>query len=189
MKSEYVHGYESLLQASWALVFDFDHKIESFYEEPMKVKVMGASKEFKYYPDFKVLLEDGSTEFIEIKPYRISEKEKILNKHHAIEEYFNEIGHRFRVLTEKDLNLTQLQLANLRRIRLFALSGKTPLEELKRLAPTKPTTFAALEKKAGSGKVVMELLGRQLARFDLNKKITDKTEITAIKTGDYYEFY
>jgi len=189
LKSEYVHGYESLLQAEWSLALDWDCNVKEFYEETKKVKVTGALKPFTYYPDFKVVLADGSIDIVEIKPYGESKKPKIMTKHDAVEEHFHEMGHRFRVLTEKDLDLNARQLSNMRRYRLFALSGETSLEELKTLAPTKTTTFGALKKKIGSDKVVMELIGRQLARVDLNEKLTDETTITAITEDKYYEFY
>jgi len=188
-KTGRVNGYESILQSNWGLAFDWDKKITDFYEEPIKLKITGSLGSFKYFPDFEVINDDGSIDYVEIKPSRYAEKPKTKRKHEEIGEYLNEQGFGFRVLTEKDLGLTQIHISNMRRLKWFAISGKTPLEELQSLSPQGVTTIEELQNKSDSPQQVMELLGRQMAFVDLSKPIMANTEIRKIKESDYVGFY
>jgi hypothetical protein len=188
-KTGRVHGYESLHQTNWGLALDWDRKVTDFYEEPIKLTISDAGGTFKYYPDFEVVKTDGSIDYVEIKPFRFAIKPKTARKHELIGEHLNEQGYGFRVLTEKDLGLTQIQISNMRRLRWFAISGRTRLSELKSLAPQGPTTVEELERQCGSRDQVMELLGRQLAFVDLSQLIMANTTIRKIQESDYVDFY
>jgi len=188
-KTGRVNGYESILQSHWGLAFDWDKKITDFYEEPIKLKIIGSGSSFRYFPDFEVINEDGSIDYVEIKPSRYAKKPKTKTKHEEIGEYLNELGFGFRVLTEEDLGLTQIHISNMRRLKWFAISGKTPLEELQRLSPEGITTIEELQHNCDSTQQVMELLGHQMAFVDLSKPIMANTEIRKIKETDYVDFY
>tara|TARA_R110002074_G_scaffold373069_2_gene548757 strand:- start:4943 stop:5596 length:654 start_codon:yes stop_codon:yes gene_type:complete len=188
-KTGRVNGYESLHQTNWGLALDWDRKVADFYEEPIKLTIPDAGSTFKYYPDFEVVNTDGFIDYVEIKPFRYAIKPKTILKHELIGEHLNEQGYGFRVLTEKDLGLTQIQISNMRRLRWFAISGVTPLSELKSLAPQGSTTVEELERQSGSREQVMELLGRQLAFVDLSQPVMANTTIRKIKECDYVDFY
>ena len=189
LKGGFIQGHESLLQSRWALALDWDRRVVGFCEEPKREIILGGGKPFQYFPDFEVIRDDGSIDFIEIKPFSQSIKPKILRKHERIGEHFNSQGYGFRVLTEKELPQDTIVISNMRRFKWFALCSKSSLEKLQEFTPSFPTTFGELEEKVGSQQIVMEMLGHQLAYVDLSKPVTSLTEIRNIKEQDYANYY
>ncbi|RRJ82597.1 TnsA endonuclease N-terminal domain-containing protein [Aestuariirhabdus litorea] len=177
-----VSALESRLQYHWGLYLWRCSDVVEILEEAGKFRVPMWNKTITYYPDFQIVLSSGAVVYLEIKPKREAEKEEIKVKHKAIGEYLNKQGYQFFVLTEEELPLSNVGVANTCRLKLVHTTRRRTLEELCALLPKQKTTFGELSKKLG-WEVVMEMMAAQLLGFDWNREIKETTELTYME-GD-----
>ena len=105
--------FESQLEKKFYLMFEFDDKIESYQEQPVKVETTLNGRKITYIPDCLVYFKPELNKkplLVEIKYLKeIKEKkEKIVNKVKAVSKYSKENGYFFKIFTDKKLNETYI---------------------------------------------------------------------------------
>lgn len=101
--------FESQLEKKFYLTFEFDDKIETYQEQPVKINAVLNGRKISYFPDciiyFKPELRQKPL-LIEIKYAKeIKEKkEKIINKIKVVSKYSKENGFVFKIYTDKRLD-------------------------------------------------------------------------------------
>lgn len=95
--------FESPLEKDACLLFEFSRGVASYREYQELTCYYDGTKEKKYYPDYVVTLSSGDEWFVEVKPSFEMQKRAIRRRFALIEEHFQRIGQKLRVLTDTEI--------------------------------------------------------------------------------------
>ena len=97
--------YRSLWERRFMLYCDKSNQIFKWSSEELHIPYIAPKDEcwHNYYPDFIVNTRDGRVIIVEIKPYNQKKYKVNRAKWAAAEEYCEQHGYEFKVLTEKEL--------------------------------------------------------------------------------------
>lgn len=176
---------ESILEGDVVLLLEYSPGVLSYQEQPVLINYWDGEKIRAYFPDFEVLLSDGSRVHLEIKPSKKLRNLKIAEKYRAIATYYNQTAIQFRIVTKLECRREPLR-SNLRRLsylgtKLTADVLPTHAELIRRLGQI-PITLAASERILGA-KVAHCLLAQGLLSCDLTAEIKPDT-LVFVQEGD-----
>jgi len=176
---------ESILEGDVALLLEYSSGVVSYQEQPALIQYWDGQQMRDYYPDFEVVLLDGSRVHLEVKHTHKLAKPKIAEKYRAIATHYQQLPILFRVITEQEGQQEPLR-SNLRR--LSYLRTKVTAEPLPSRAAlslllgTAPFPLAKSESALGI-EVTQRLLAAGLLHGDLTTDITPSTLVT-VTEGD-----
>lgn len=176
---------ESILEGDVALLLEHSPGVVSYQEQPALIQYWDGQQMRDYYPDFEVVLLDGSRVHLEVKHTHKLAKPKIAEKYRAIATHYQQLPILFRVITEQESQREPLR-SNLRR--LSYLQTKVTAEPLPSRAAlsvllgTAPFPLAKSEATLGI-EVTQRLLAVGLLHGDLTTDITPSTLVT-VTEGD-----
>lgn len=112
---------ESTLERDFAILVEADTSVLAYSEQPITIEYVLDGKAHSYTPDFAVL-RNGRIIFVEVKPEAKALRPEYVRKFAAVRIAFAKIGHRFVVLTEKDIR-RQPRLRNAEFLHHWGRSG------------------------------------------------------------------
>lgn len=146
-------AWESLLELDAILLLEFSWGVISYREQPALIQYHDGNKVRDYYPDFELVLDDGSLIHLEVKPTSELAKPAIQAKYQAIATHYQSRQHAYRIVTEQEIQREPLQ-SNVRA--LAYLSGKISQQQL-------PDTQAVVS-AVGSDELPFHVAERTLSR-------------------------
>ena len=109
LKTGEMIDWESFLERNFIRLADFDPIVQELYHQPVCIRYMLNGRKYKYYPDFKMVLENNKVLIIEVKPERFFNKPSNILKYEVGRRYCEEMGWNYRVFTETQINPKYLQ--------------------------------------------------------------------------------
>ncbi|MDR9748544.1 TnsA endonuclease N-terminal domain-containing protein [Paenibacillus taichungensis] len=112
--------WDSFLERDYIRLADFDQDVHELYHQPLCIHYMQNGKRLRYFPDFKVILKNGKTLIVEVKPFELLDDPKNQIKFEVGRRYCEEKGWLYQVFTEREIRPGELQqnLSILRRVKL-----------------------------------------------------------------------
>ncbi|WP_225999813.1 TnsA endonuclease N-terminal domain-containing protein [Paenibacillus sp. BJ-4] len=101
--------WDSFLERNFIRLADFDPNVEELYHQPVCIHYMTGGKQLRYYPDFKMILNNNQTVIVEVKPEAFLNHPKNLIKYEVGKKYCEERGWLYQVYTEIEINPSYLQ--------------------------------------------------------------------------------
>jgi hypothetical protein len=101
--------WESFLERNFIRLADFDQQIEEIYYQPVCIHYLLNGKKHKYYPDFKLILNDGRVFIIEVKALRFKNSPLNVIKYEVGRKFCEAHGWHYEVFTENEINPNHLQ--------------------------------------------------------------------------------
>lgn len=176
---------ESILEGDVVLLLEYSPGVLSYQEQPALIHYWDGEQMRAYFPDFEVLLSDGSLVHLEIKPSKKLSKPKIAEKYRAIATHYKQTPTKFRIVTELECQREPLR-SNLRRLnylRAKLTAEVLPMQtELFRLLGKLPIALATSEIILGVD-VSQRLLSLGRLHCDLSAEITPDT-LVSVTEGD-----
>ncbi|MCZ8513399.1 TnsA endonuclease N-terminal domain-containing protein [Paenibacillus filicis] len=108
--------WESFLERNFIRLADFDIRVVEIFYQPECIDYLVNGKKHKYYPDFKLILEDNRVFIIEVKALRFKNSPKNVIKYEAGRKFCEARGWHYEIFTENEINTKYLQ-ANLSLLR------------------------------------------------------------------------
>lgn len=174
---------ESILEGDVVLLLEYSPGVLSYQEQPALINYWDGEQMRAYFPDFEVLLSDGSRVHLEIKPSTKFGKPKIAEKYRAIATHYKNTPIQFRIVTEQECQREPLR-SNLRRLsylRTKLTADVLPMQgELVRLLGKMPIALAASEMIFGVA-VTQRLLALGRLHCDLSAEITPDTLVSVVE--------
>lgn len=135
--------WDSFLERNFIRLADFDPAVEELFYQPIQIDYWINGKKYRYYPDFKMILDNNKVCIVEVKTERFFNTEKNAIKYEVGRRYCEERGWEFRVLTERQINPRFLQwnLSLLRHLGTQDVFEKTEefiLDRLKKVGVSLP---------------------------------------------------
>lgn len=178
VKSKEVFFCESALELHACLVMEFNDSVVYYKAQPDSFKYR---KGYPYTPDLLVVLENGDSFFVEVKPYDVTIEAHFIAKLQLLTDYFSIAEKRLVVLTDRDLYIDGVKenCTHLYRYRT------EPID------PNYLATFQAIGKGRATWKAFRErlkalglpgyfahqLLAYKLVSFDFKAPINDATQV------------
>ncbi|MDY0309789.1 MAG: TnsA endonuclease N-terminal domain-containing protein [Castellaniella sp.] len=107
--------HEGLLELGACLFFELSPRVISYQEQPPKIQYADNNRLRVYTPDFELLLDDGNTVLVEVKPKAILDRPEIRQKYDLITSHMQRDDQPFSILTDKCIRreprLSNLHLA------------------------------------------------------------------------------
>ena len=95
---------ESALEGDAALLLESSWGVVSYQEQPALIRYWDGQQLRDYYPDFEVLLVDGSRFHLEVKHSGRLARPDVADKYRAIADHYRtHLNIRFRIATEDDI--------------------------------------------------------------------------------------
>lgn len=111
-------AWESQLEKRACFLFEFSSVVQSYKEQPVTISYPYTDQSLmcKYTPDFELILTNGDSIYVEVKPASKLANIELINRLCHISEHFKSNQHHFLVLTDEELNqpIRQRNLAFLR---------------------------------------------------------------------------
>lgn len=175
---------ESLLERDAALLLEVSPGVVSYQEQPAVIQYFDGKSLCDYYPDFEVVLADGSVFHLEVKTTAKLKSPKVATKFTAIATHYQERGLGFRIVTEQELQREPL-LSNAQEVDY--LMGKTgrPLpsfHELRSDLGADTVAFAKAESILGRD-TVLHLIAHGMLGCDLTQPLAGNTLLTIQEGG------
>jgi hypothetical protein len=170
---------ESVLEADAVLLFDWSPDVVKFVEQPCHEYPHVDDMPVRYTPDFQLVLINGSSCFIEVKPSSKLRKPSLRRRLNAIAEHFLRSSCDFRILTEIEIRNPQ-RIANHRELTYHARPLKQSLAlwiTINELAQIKDLRFGELVKRIGSRRDALRLLSHRCFEFDHEQRLCDESLI------------
>jgi len=146
-------AWESLLERDAILLLEVSPGVVSFQEQPTLIRYFNGKVFCDYYPDFEVVLSDGSVFHLEVKTTSKLNTPKVATQFTAIAAHYQEKGFGFRIVTEQELQREPL-LSNAQDLSHLQGDTRRPLP-----------SFYKLREDLGTGTIVFAkaeaLLGRK----------------------------
>ncbi|MGC6587615.1 TnsA endonuclease N-terminal domain-containing protein [Paenibacillus sp. Dod16] len=101
--------WDSFLERNFIRLADFDLSVDELYYQPLEINYQINGKKFRYYPDFKMILESNKVCIVEVKTERFFNTEKNAIKYEVGRRYCEERGWQYEVFTERQINPGFLQ--------------------------------------------------------------------------------
>lgn len=185
MKLDRMVECESILEGNAVLLLEYSPGVVSYQEQPALIRYWNGEQMREYFPDFEVMLRDGTSIHLEVKQSHTLAKPKMAKKYRAIAAHYQQTPIQFRIVTELECQSEPLR-SNLRRLSyLRNKASAQPLSSLMklcRLLGPVPITLAKSQAILGI-EVVERLLAQGLLYADLTKEITQSTLVTVVEGG------
>jgi hypothetical protein len=178
---------ESALEGDAALLLESSWGVVSYQEQPALVRYWDGREMRDYYPDFEVLLVDGSRFHLEVKHSSRLARPDVAEKFRAIASHYRTtLAIRLRIATEADIRRepvrgNALRLARFRWRRGLALPSA---ETLDRLLGNGSLPLAQVEAALGSG-ITWHLLAVGRLQCDLTEAISADTPVYLPEGGHH----
>src|SRR5260221_3739743 len=111
-------AYESLIELDLLYFLDYEREVEVFEEQPLTIDYFHDGKTYRYTPDFHVI-KTGQHWLLECKPRRLISSEENQRKFAAAEEWCQQNGWIFAVITEEQLRAGH-RLRNVKTLTYYA---------------------------------------------------------------------
>jgi len=95
--------FESTLERDLIYLLDFDRRVASFEEQPLKIVYQHEGKALSYTPDFQVAFAGGQTALLECKPCRFVNSEVNQRKFDAARAWCAVRQWQFRIVTDEQI--------------------------------------------------------------------------------------
>jgi hypothetical protein len=171
-------SWESLLERDGVLYLEMSPAVVRYEEQPANIYYEHEGQIRHYIPDFEAVLSSGEIIHIEVKPsYKLVQPE-LARKYASIKKHYAEIGMRFLILTEKELQVEPF-LSNLNRLfQHLPRDFDAPLDEhIKSLDLLPARTITGAAAVCGSEQIVYRLIAAGHLQCDLTKPLSGSTEI------------
>lgn len=176
--------WESFVERDAILLLEISSGVVSYKAQPTVIYYFDGSKFRKYYPDFEVVLSDGSMFHLEIKLAEELKKPELKTKFRLIASHYQNIGFGFKIVTEEDLRREPL-LSNAQTLAYLRSKRSRPLP-----SPTKLysdlgidiISFAEAEALLGRD-TILHLIAHGLLACDLSQPLSGDTLLTLV-TGE-----
>lgn len=178
-------AWESLLELDAILLLEFSWGVLSYREQPALIQYHDGQKVRDYYPDFELVLDDGSLIHLEVKPTSELAKPAIRAKYQAIAAHYQSRQHAYRIVTELEIQREPL-LGNVRK--LAYLSGKKSQQELPdaqavtKVLGSDAVPFDIAERTLGR-EMTLRLVAKGVLRCDLALPLSGETPVGIAKGG------
>ncbi|WP_177187881.1 TnsA endonuclease N-terminal domain-containing protein [Formivibrio citricus] len=96
-------AWESLLEKDALLLLELSPGVVSYREQPTVIQYSDGIQVREYYPDFELVLADGSIVHLEVKPSEELAKPKIRSKYEQIAAHYRARQFTFRIITELEI--------------------------------------------------------------------------------------
>jgi hypothetical protein len=157
-------------------------------EQPGPFYIEVGDTDFRYTPDFRLDLHDGSAVIIEVKDQRQLAKREIVERLEAARYHIESLGYIYLIVTDADLRRNPALLQNIAHLKRFQTRKPEVLAALSHLVPSEPTTVGALAKSIGI-LPTWELIANQLVFCDITQYIDGTSPISAIEENDHARLY
>ncbi len=109
-------AWESQLEKKACNLFEYSSVVKRYREQPRTVYVPNQGEVRRYTPDFELTLTSGELVYVEIKPVKKLNNQKLKERLQDISRWFEEYGYHFIVITDEELNqpIRQRNLSMLR---------------------------------------------------------------------------
>lgn len=163
---------ESILESEFALLLEYDSKIETYFEQPETFLLKDENgKTHKYTPDFLLVLTNGQNKYIEVKPESVVNSGKYSKVFDLFKQRALEIGSSFEIITETTIKKEPL-LQNLKYFYKYRKNKSINITYLDELASNVSTPVAFKELIQTSNlKSLYELLAFGYLQFDIHNEI------------------
>lgn len=178
-------AWESLLELDAILLLEFSWGVLSYREQPALIQYYDGDKVRDYYPDFELVLEDGSLLHLEVKPSAELAKPAIQAKYSAIAAHYQSRQQAYRIVTEQEIQREPL-LGNVRT--LAYLTGKKSQQQLPdvqavaKAMGSDELPFLIVERMLGR-EMTLRLIARGTLRCDLAQPLSGETPVFVVKGG------
>jgi hypothetical protein len=179
-------AWESLLECDAIHLLEFSGGVVSYQEQPTVIQYFDGHQMRDYYPDFELVLEDGSLVHLEVKPSSQLAKPKVEAKLRAIATHYRLQGRDFRIVTEREIRREPL-LSNVRK--LSYLSGRIghtlpTIAELARKFGLAPLHFCQVGAELGDD-VALRLVAIGRLECDLAQPLKADAFVSVTKGGHH----
>lgn len=177
-------AWESLLERDAIYLLEFSPGVLSYQEQPTVIQYFDGLQMRDYYPDFELVLMDGSWAHVEVKPSAQIAKPKIEAKLRAIATHYRERGQNFRIVTEQYIHREPL-LTNVRTLSyLVGRRGHSlpTAAELVQAFGSSPLRLGVIQSELGED-IALRLLATNQLVCDLTQPLTAQTEVVVTKGG------
>ena len=106
---------ESILEMKYCLHLEFDDQVESYFGQPETFRLVIDSQQISYTPDFKVVLVDGGTLYVEVKPSTRASSARNKKLFKQFQAHCQASGSKFLVVDETTI-LSQPLLSNFEKL-------------------------------------------------------------------------
>ncbi|GAB1394766.1 hypothetical protein MASR1M60_29300 [Rhodocyclaceae bacterium] len=176
---------ESLLEGDLVILLELSPEVLSYQEQPARIQYWDGIQMRDYFPDFEVVLMDGTRIHLEVKHSRKLAKPELARKYRAIAVHYQRTPIQFRIVTELECQREPLR-SNLQRmnyLRTKKTAESLPSEaELYRLLGEASVSLAQLETILGV-ETTLRLLALGLLHCDLSVEITSATLVSITEGG------
>ncbi|QSO54070.1 TnsA endonuclease N-terminal domain-containing protein [Alicyclobacillus curvatus] len=108
-KNDGIIHWESLLELDLVKLIEFDTRVVHFEHQPLRLNYEYRGKLREYTPDFKVVLNDGTTVMVEVKPEKFLKDPATQVKLEVGFRHCQHMGWTHKVITERQLHVGFLQ--------------------------------------------------------------------------------
>ena len=179
---------EGLLELDAAYLFEANHRVASFREQPITINYPDEARIRRYTPDFELTLTNGMTVWAEIKPLSSLARAEVQHKLACISAHLARVAQPFVILTDMVLReeprRENLQLIFHRASRTQK-TAEAHIAAVRRWTNGLPGSLGAAAKAlATEGLEPYSLLMAGYLRCDLSTPLTDDTRITINQGND-----
>lgn len=173
-KNQCVVQWESLLERDAIRWFEYHPEVQSYSGQPRIVYYYDLeTQQHRYYPDFNVALHSGEEFDVEVKPHSKLQDPDISSKFACIATRYQELGMRFRILTEREIRM-EPRFSTLRAIHRCArqtASDCSLQEELDRLGAAQQWKLREAGDLLGSANRVLRLVALDQLRVSIDRAL------------------
>ncbi|WP_152393396.1 TnsA endonuclease N-terminal domain-containing protein [Paenibacillus guangzhouensis] len=101
--------WESFLERDFIRLADFDQQVEEIFYQPICINYLLNGKKHKYFPDFKLILNDNRVFIIEVKAVRFKNYPTNVIKYEVGRKFCESQGWHYAVFTEEEINQRYFQ--------------------------------------------------------------------------------
>lgn len=101
--------WESFLERNFIRLADFDQQVDEIFYQPVCIYYSLNGKKHRYFPDFKLILQDGRIFIIEVKALRFKNSPSNVIKYEVGRKFCEARGWHYEVFTEEEINPRHLQ--------------------------------------------------------------------------------
>lgn len=177
-------AWESLLERDAIYLLEFSPGVVSYQEQPAIVRYFDGSQLRDYYPDFRLVLNDGSEFHLEVKPESKLARPPVRARMEAIAAHYAQQGRKFRIATEREIRREPL-LANVRML-TYLRDGRghvlPSVAELAKVFEADTVPFSTIEAVLGR-ETVLRLLAASRLSCDLTRMLSSDTPVALTHGG------
>ncbi len=93
--------HEGLLELDAIYLFETNHRIVRYREQPMTLHYPDGTRLRRYTPDFELVLDNGEVVLVEVKPSRSLRNPEVRHKLDCVANHMQRIGYSFVILDEE----------------------------------------------------------------------------------------